>query len=838
MTAFDEQVLAAIEPLREVGFALHWLHPKEKRPIGDDWSTKPVASIEQLRRRHQPGYNLGVRLGAQSALAGGLFLHVIDLDIRDPAYEAEALAKLDDLFPGIRDSVPVVQSGSGGPSRHYYFACERAFRSKKLARSETFKMVFDKKLGREVKKRDWEIEQFGTDKQVAMPPSIHDVTGKPYLWLREFDLDECLLGIWPTIAASHLESLGLLDQRSVDESLELKPPLGLTEDEAEDILDTLLNHAPEEYCEDRDGWLQVGMALHHEFGGDEVGWELWKGFSENSDKFDEKEQRIVWNSFRPKPNSVRMATLKAVANQVRMLTAFDDIDDDQEEIDAEDLIGGGDDALDDDIAALIGESSPSSGNDFESLMSAGALEGLGWISLMEVNEEGAFRPTLHNVELIMRNDPRLAGLAQINEFTQETVQRITPGHKDPRRKNQAKPVKQLEGRIWQVADSLNGSLWSDDRDFAIRSIIEAPRTQGGYGIKVSDRDLKAAIVMSANDHAFHPVREYLEGLAWDGKQRVARLFVDYLGSEPNPYSLDVARLFMTAAVTRIYEPGHKFDFAVILEGLQGKRKSTFIQVLGRRWFAELDGDFHDPKSMIELMQGAWILELPELTGFQRSDVRAIKAFISRQKDRARLAYARRAGEFPRQCIFVGSTNDREYLKDDTGGRRFWPMPCHVVEIDTDRLGRNIDQLWAEALVLYRAMREAQPHGTLPLYLIDEESRAIAVGLQESRRIESSDDGLRGVIDAWLAAPISDGGFDDLDADQKPRFRDKVCLPQIWVECLCGDLKSYNQNQAQAIGRAIGKIPGWKYAGILTNAAYGRQRTYLLEAPSEEIDVIG
>jgi predicted P-loop ATPase len=92
--------------------------------------------------------------------------------------------------------------------------------------------------------------------------------------------------------------------------------------------------------------------------------------------------------------------------------------------------------------------------------------------------------------------------------------------------------------------------------------------------------------------------------------------------------------------------------------------------------------------MIELMQGAWILELPELTGFQRADVRAIKAFISRQKDRARLAYARRAGEFPRQCIFIGSTNDREYLKDDTGGRRFWPMPCHVAEIDTDRLERE------------------------------------------------------------------------------------------------------------------------------------------------------
>jgi hypothetical protein len=299
---------------------------------------------------------------------------------------------------------------------------------------------------------------------------------------------------------------------------------------------------------------------------------------------------------------------------------------------------------------------------------------------------------------------------------------------------------------------------------------------------------------------------------------------------------------MTAAVTRIFEPGHKFDFAVILEGLQGKRKSTFIEILGRKWFAELDGDFHDPKMMIELMQGAWILELPELTGFQRSDVRAIKAFISRKKDRARLAYARRAGEFPRQCIFIGSTNDREYLKDDTGGRRFWPMPCHVAEIDTARLEQNVDQLWAEAVLLYREMRAAQPVGTLPLHLRGDESRTIAAGLQESRRMETSDDGMAGVIAAWLASPINDGGFDDLDKNQQPRYRDRVCLPQIWVECLRGDLKSYTQTQAQAIARAMSKPAiacDWQQrASSVVHPGYGRQRTYVRATALEEIDIIG
>lgn len=801
MTTFDEQVFAEIAPLVEAGFAIHWLHPKSKRPVGEDWSTRPVATMEQLRRRHSPTNNVGVRLGEVShvALCGG-YLHVIDLDIRDIAYAADAIAKLNDLLPGIADSVPSVVSGSGGASRHYYFLCDKPFPSKKLARSETFKMVWDEKPGRDVKKRDWEIELFGTGKQVAMPPSIHPDSGLPYRWENPIDLDMLGLGLFPNVPASQLEEFGMLDSREVVESLDLKPPLGLDEDEAKTILDAL---PLEEYCEDRDGWLQVGMALHHEFGGDEIGYDIWKEFSEQSDKFNDKDQRVVWNSFRQKPNSVRMATLRAVANQVRMLNAFDDI---------EDLIGT--------------PSSAEAVDDFDAILSAGAETGLGWISLMEVNEEGAFRPTLHNVKLIVRNDPRFAGLAQINEFTQEMVQRIAPGHKEPRRKNQAKPVLQLDGRIWEVADPLNGTLWSDDRDFSMRSLIEAPRTQGGYGIKVSDRDLKAANTIAANDHPFHPVREYLDGLAWDGKKRVERLFIDFLGSEPNAYTMDVARLMMIGAVTRVFEPGHKFDFAVILEGLQGKRKSTFIQVLGRRWFAELDGDFHDPKMMIELMQGAWILELPELTGFQRSDVQAIKAFISRQKDRARLAYARRAGEFPRQCIFIGSTNDNNYLRDDTGGRRFWPMRCHVAEINTDALEKIVDQLWAEAVAMYRAMRAEQPAGMLPLYLRDEESRVIAARLQESRRMETSDDGMAGVISAWLEKPINDGGFDDLDADDQPRYRDKVCLPQIWVECLGGSLPSYSAPNQQAVARAMRKIDGWEQAAPIVHGAYGRQRSYV------------
>ena len=220
------------------------------------------------------------------------------------------------------------------------------------------------------------------------------------------------------------------------------------------------------------------------------------------------------------------------------------------------------------------------------------------------------------------------------------------------------------------------------------------------------------------------------------------------------------------------------------------------------------------------------MEIPELSGFNRGDVRSIKAFISRKKDRARLAYARRAGQFPRQCIFIGSTNDREYLKDDTGGRRFWPCICSATEIDIERLEANVDQIWAEAVHIYNQMRDAQPYGTLPLYLVNEDSRITAARLQESRRVESADDALRGQIESWLNKPINDGGFDDIDDQGDPRNRDETCLVEIWCDCLMGDRKTYDQSKAQMLGRTMGRMPDWVSEGdVYMHPRYGRQRVY-------------
>lgn len=843
----DQSMLTAIAPLRAAGFALHWLHPKQKRPIGDKWQDAPVASLEDLRASYRPGNNLGVRLGEPSIIAG-LYLHVIDLDIRIAYLSDEAWAALELLLPGISAlNLPTVASGSGGASRHLYFLSDKPFHSKRLAVSEGKhrRGKIDPKTGQNKDgwSYDWEIELFGTGKQVAMPPSIHPDTGKPYTWEREFDFDLLDLGIGPIIASATVEALGVAETSTYAyesrEPLEFKP--GQLERELEVIPVSDLHY---------DDWIRLGQALHHQFGASTKGFDFWLQHTKRSTKYDgdDRTMRRKYRSFgRYRGQPVTMASVRQWAQAARvqaLVDSFDEVDEDPSQLansdelfddvptqvdSFDDLLGGTGTALT--VVDSFEDRLGGTDDDIDEFATttetaAKAPAGKEWISLLHLNEEAAIKPTLHNLRLIVENDVWTRGLSAYNEFTQEIVQRGMPGHKAARRSKQPKPTLQLDGANWTMRDKINGDFWTDDKDNAIRALIEAPRSQGGYEIKVPDRDLRAAVDIVGRKNSFHPVREYLTQQTWDGTERVERLFIDYLGSPDDAYHRNVARMMMIAAVTRVFEPGHKFDFAIILEGIQGKRKSTFISTLARNWFTELDGDFEDAKQMVEIMQGAWLLEIPELSGFQKADVRHIKAFISRTTDKVRLAYARRAQEYPRQCVFIGSTNDDRYLKDDTGGRRYWPVRCDVDEIDTDHLERTVDQLWAEALTLYRAMRVAKPRGTLPLYLSDTAARVIAERLQDSRKVETTEDALAGQIQEWLDRPINDGGFDDVEKDGTPIYRNETCLVQIWTECLGRDIAQYVSSWPAMLGRSIRQIPDWQMSGArMRFGKHGQQRAF-------------
>jgi putative DNA primase/helicase len=329
---------------------------------------------------------------------------------------------------------------------------------------------------------------------------------------------------------------------------------------------------------------------------------------------------------------------------------------------------------------------------------------------LDLDQNGAIKPTLHNSSVLIQFDPRLYGKIAFNEFSQQIV--CTGNIKSS--------IKTVPNYICR--DPFNGDRWQDFNDITIRAILESPNgpEKPGYGLKTSDRDLSGGIVLAARRNAFHPIKEYLEGLEWDGEERVDTLFIRYLGVEDTPFHRQTARLMLLASVTRIFEPGHKFDYAAIIGGAQGLGKSSFIKTLySEEWFGELACDLDDIQQTAEQIAGNWGMELPELSSLTKSDSQVAKAFMRRQTDNVRMAYDRRVTEFPRQAVFWGTTNDQVYLKDPSGNRSYWPINTTVLSIDLAGLAAERNQLWAETYKMYLAMREAQPTGTLPLTLDDE-----------------------------------------------------------------------------------------------------------------------
>lgn len=427
-----------------------------------------------------------------------------------------------------------------------------------------------------------------------------------------------------------------------------------------------------------------------------------------------------------------------------------------------------------------------------------------WLKELERHHRtGMILSTRNNALIVLENDPNLKGKIAFNEFTHRPYI--------------------LEDLPWENAKA--GNSWSDDDESALFHYLESV-----YGID-SPGKVRDALGVIMKKHRHHPVREFLDSLEWDGIDRLDTLLIDYLGAEDSVYVRAVTRKTFTAAVKRIYQPGCKFDYMLTLIGPQGVGKSYILNKLGGEWFSDSLTNVQG-KEAYEQLQGVWLIEMGELTATRKADNEAIKHFLTKRIDSFRVAYGRHTSDFPRQCIFVGTTNDKTFLKDRTGNRRFWPVEVMQQEptlsIWKHLNKEEIRQIWAEA-----------KH-----YYLDDEKLYLTGELEDEAKIRQEEHReempMAGLVQEYLEKPLP-LDWNDWDLGRRRMYlddefnsyegvtteRDRVCALEIWVEVYGGDPKNMKPMDARNINDIMREMPGWERSKstLRFGKIYGIQRGF-------------
>ena len=419
-----------------------------------------------------------------------------------------------------------------------------------------------------------------------------------------------------------------------------------------------------------------------------------------------------------------------------------------------------------------------------------------WMAdLLTVGEDEKRRvvPCLENAVLFFSRSPDWLGLLAYDDLAQRVVRRRpVPVHGEEAGEPYAAP-----------------EPWSDDDTTAARRYLQRSFLQ------VSQEDVERAVRQAALEARFHPVRDYLDALQWDGRPRLSALLHTYAGTTRGAYAEGVSRMFLLSMVARAYQPGCEAHHMPVLIGVQGAGKSSFAKALLPQadWFSDtLPPVGEDSVRTAMALRGKWLIEVAELDAFRKADFRSLKDFLTRAVEEFTPKYGRMPVREPRSCVFIGSTNESEFLKDDTGNRRFWPVT--VGTLDLAALRRDRDQLWAEAVGAYRAGEAWHP--------TREWQERHATPVQEAAREEV--DARLPVVRAWLDGEASAYG-------DPGEWLEQTTGAQVWTDALGGKASAFPRADQMAVARMMTAL-GWTKRKV----RYGDKTLWTYFRPDPAADI--
>lgn len=414
----------------------------------------------------------------------------------------------------------------------------------------------------------------------------------------------------------------------------------------------------------------------------------------------------------------------------------------------------------------------------------GGADESNWRKMLQLDGNGNYKKTIDNVVVILENDPLIKGKIATDDFAGCGIV--------------------LGSLPWNPSEERRP--WNDIDDARLWWYLEAY-----YGI-TGDNKIEKGLAIVGGENVINDVKDYLDSLQWDGVKRIETLLPDYLGSEDNKYIRTIMRKSLCGAVARVLEPGCKWDYMPIFTGPQGIGKSTFLNILGKNWFSDSLTSF-EGKDAAEMLRGVWINEIGELTALNKQETNAVKQFLTKREDIYRAPYGRRTEKHPRRGVFFGTSNHQEFLKDETGNRRFWPVDVGLYPAKKSvwkELPKEVDQIWAEARAYYLLGEE--------LYL-DKELEAMAIEAQKSHTEQS---GKEGLVAGFLEKKIPRDWY-KMSKFQQVQFlagnlqvaeeslvgRDRVCAVEIYELCFGGFIKNMKRQDTKEINAILGSLEGWK-----------------------------